>query len=560
MSDPLIKRNPPADGSTMAIGAVNTPSTPHPTPHPTPRPAGQIEIAAPLEEGSRIGPYEVREHIGDGGMAAVYKVWHTGLHRFEALKIPRYQASRGPEADFLHRLLAEARTAASLQHPNIVAIHNVSDEKSVLHYFAMELVQGSDLAALIDGNPLPFEQALEILRQIGSALDYAHEHGVVHRDIKPANILLEQTEAGHRARVVDFGISRAGEEDGSTRLTRSGMIVGTPEYMSPEQSGSGAPVDHRTDVYSLGVVAYEMLCGQPPFVAGDGVSRMSVLMKQINEVPDSLDKCRPDLPPVAAKAIAKALAKNPDERFSSCTAFVEALAAAPPLEEQQNALLTGGAKPLRRTMGALFGTPTLAVGDKPRTLNIGNETSSFTAPLPVKLAHAVTRPLSLIAACIGLLAGTFLLWNLRQPTQNTPVAKPVATPLSVIPVVTKQTTPQPTPTKKPNPTPTKPVSVPVVPKVPVKTTPKAASQKIVKKPTAAKPLQKSIVRKAPSKSARKPATKKPTSRRAVIRKPIKRNFVRRRVVRKPVRPKSNIRRRSAQRSPSYSGGEAGLPP
>jgi serine/threonine protein kinase len=535
----------------MAI-SVNAPSQ---APANAPRPAGQIEIAAPLEEGSRIGPYEVREHIGDGGMAAVYKVWHTGLHRFEALKIPRYQASRGPEADFLHRLLAEARTAASLQHPHIVGIYNVSDEKSILHYFSMEFVDGDDLASLIVNGPLPFEETLAILRQIGSALDYAHANGVVHRDIKPANILLERTPSGDRARVVDFGISRAGEDDGSTRLTRSGMIVGTPEYMSPEQSGSGAPVDHRTDIYSLGVVAYEMLCGAPPFVAGDGVSRMSVLMKQINQVPPPLDHCRPDLSPAAAHAVARALAKDPEERFASCEEFLEALAAVPPLAEQQSALLASGVKPLRRTVGALFGSPTLSANEKSQTrsqtLSVGEQTASHEAPLPAKIARAATSPLVLLAGIIGLSAGALMVWNLRE-TPTTALIKPESTPTIVKPVVppqptiapkpTTQSTAQPTakptaqPTRKPNPT-------------PVRTPTRKVAAKITRKARAAKPLQKPKPR---PKVVRKPVTRKPTrhiSRKPVVRKPIR--ISRRRPV---------IKKRPATRRTVRSGGEAGLPP
>ena len=538
MTNPQIKPNPPADGSTMSVGVAGSSA-------PTPRAAGQIEIAAPLEEGSRIGSYEVREHIGDGGMAAVYKVWHTGLHRFEALKIPRYQASRGPEADFLHRLLAEARTAAKLQHPHIVAIHNVSDEKSVLHYFAMEFVDGADLAALLANGPLPFEKALTILRQIGSALDYAHQHGVIHRDIKPANILLETTAEGLRARVVDFGISRAGEEDGSTRLTRSGMIVGTPEYMSPEQSGSGAPVDRRTDIYSLGVVAYEMLCGAPPFVAGDGVSRMSVLMKQINEVPDSLEKFRPDLSPVAAQAVAKALAKNPEERFATCAEFLDTLAAAPPLQEQQAAILASGIKPLRRTMGALFGNPTLAANDKARTLNLGDETAQFAAPLPVQIVRAMTSPILLFCAVIGILLGAFLVWDMKQPLATVPV-QPTATPTKSAPLIGKpliKTLPTATlkPTKKPNPTPTKRVSPPVL----FKPTPKKAAVK----PIAAKPLQKPKPRPA-AKASRN--TRKITSSKSPVRKSVMRKSTR--------RPTKRSTSRRSTSLPIRRSGEAGLPP
>ena len=551
MSEPLIKRNPPADGSTMSIGGTNVSAVSASTsnaPTMAPRPAGQIEIAAPLEEGSRIGPYEVREHIGDGGMAAVYKVWHTGLHRFEALKIPRYQASRGPEADFLHRLLAEARTAASLKHPNIVGIHNVSDEKSVLHYFAMEFVAGDDLDSLIDNGALPFQEALTILQQIGSALDYAHANGVIHRDIKPANVLLEQTGSGPRARVVDFGISRAGEEDGSTRLTRSGMIVGTPEYMSPEQSGSGAPVDHRTDIYSLGVVAYEMLCGQPPFVAGDGVSRISVLMKQINEVPPPLDQCRPDLPPVAAQAVAKALAKNPEERFSSCAEFLEALAVAPPIEEQQAALLASGTRPLRRTVGALFGAPTLASGDKARTLNLDNETAFFATPIPSQIVRVVTSPISIITGLLGLLVGAFMVWNMRQPVNPTLLVKPEATPVMRPVIIKPEATAKPM--AKPKSQPPKLTPIPVI-----KVKPTPATAKPLQKPTP-RPMAKPIARakataKKVTQSVRKPAAKKPVAHRPIIRKPQTRTAVK-------ARPAG--KKRSAMGHLGRSGGEAGLPP
>lgn len=546
MSEPHIRShsgnppsNPPADGSTMAIGV-------------TPRPAGQIEIASPLESGSRIGPYEVREHVGDGGMAAVYKVWHTGLHRFEALKIPRYQASRGPEADFLHRLLAEARTAASLQHPHIVAIHNVSDEKSVLHYFAMEFVAGSDLAALIANNALSFEETLIILRQIGSALDYAHAHGVVHRDIKPANILLEKTDSGYHARVVDFGISRAGEDNGHTRLTRSGMIVGTPEYMSPEQAGSGADVDYRTDIYSLGVVAYEMLCGQPPFTAGDGVSRISVLMKQINEPPPPLDHCRPDLPPSASSAVLKALSKNPGGRFTSCAEFIEALAAIAPIGEQEAALLQSRRSARRGTMAALLGTPTLSPGSKAGTLQIGDTVGAFV--LTPERLKAVTRRTSLAAGIIGLIIGAFLVLNMRQ-TQP------------VVPVTLTTEVPTPAATQVPRPVIVKPKPSPVPTAIP--------TQKVINKPTP-KPAVKSVILKpAPKKTGRpasastkkaKPLRKASLVRRAspIVRRTKSTTYRPKRRVVKPaqtrrVTSRPRIQRRLAPR-PAYRSREAPLPP
>jgi len=272
----------------------------------------------------------VREHIGDGGMATVYKAWHTGLQRFEALKIPRRQSSHGPDAEFVHRLLAEARTAAALHHPHIVAIHNVSEADSDLPYFSMDLIEGRDLQQLIkERGRLSFEEALPILQQVGAAIDYAHSRHVIHRDIKPANILLHEDSRhpGCNAKVVDFGISHAVEDPGGTRLTAGGMFVGTPEYMSPEQSGSGPAVDHRTDIYSLGIVAYEMLCGQPPFVAGEGVSRISIIMKHATQTPPPVSANAPGLNAMLDDAVMKALAKAPDDRYQSCAEFLQAIQA-----------------------------------------------------------------------------------------------------------------------------------------------------------------------------------------------------------------------------------------
>jgi serine/threonine protein kinase len=281
-----------------------------------------------MELGSRIGPYEIRELIGEGGMASVYKVWHTGLHRFEALKVPRQHGSHPSESDFVHRLLNEARIAAQLHHPHIVGIHNVSEAEAAVQFFAMEYVAGYDLAQILEQRQrLVFQEGLPILRQVAEALDHAHMHGVVHRDIKPANILLQEVSnpGGWMAKVVDFGISRAAEDMGGTKLTKSGMIVGTPEYMSPEQAGNGDVVDYRTDIYSLGIVSYEMLCGHPPFTAGEGVSRMSILMSHVRDMPQPPAEHIPNLPMAANNAILKALAKHPEDRFDSCADFMRAL-------------------------------------------------------------------------------------------------------------------------------------------------------------------------------------------------------------------------------------------
>ena len=257
-------------------------------------------------------------------MAEVYQVRHDGLARREALKaLPPALAA---DATFVARFLTEARTAASLHHPHIAVIYAVSEADAPQPYFTMELVNGGDLADYLAEHPrLSLSQARPFLEQIAAALDYAHARGLMHRDVKPANVML--TEAGDEIKVklVDFGLARAHTDNSSTRLTQTGMMVGTPEYMSPEQIGSGAPVGARTDQYALAIIAYEMLCGTLPFCASEHGSAMAALMAHLRDAPRAPIELAPNLPKAANAAILRALAKNPDDRFASCGAFVEAL-------------------------------------------------------------------------------------------------------------------------------------------------------------------------------------------------------------------------------------------
>ena len=403
-----------------------------------------MEIGS-VETGSRLGPYEVREKIGEGGMATVYKVWHTGLHRFEALKLPRHQSSSDSQPEFVQRLLAEARTAAQLHHPHIVAIHNVSDANAALHFFTMDLVSGYDLSVLLkQRGRLRIEEVLPILRQVAEALDYAHAHGVIHRDIKPANILLQEASApgGWVAKVVDFGISRAAEDTEGTKLTKSGMIVGTPEYMSAEQSGSGQPVDYRTDIYSLGVVAYEMLCGRAPFLAGEGVSRMSVLMAHIHDIPKPLREHIPDVPMAANNAVLKALAKHPAQRFDSCADFMKALSGAvtvaPPWAQDTVIASPAGAATLNSPRASSPTPPEPVVTDPPF------KPAPQPAPIERKPTSRSRLPLLGLGALLGVGAIT---WAVVQRGSTPPgnegtVSAPATiapTPVAPTPVVARPT-------------------------------------------------------------------------------------------------------------------------
>ena len=261
--------------------------------------------------------YELDSEIGRGGMGIVYRAKDRRLKRTVAIKLlPPELAFR---SDIKTRFLREAETAAQLSHPNIVPIYTV-DETEGLVFFVMAYVDGDNLAKRIfERGVLPADDVRRILRDVADALAYAHERGVVHRDIKPDNIIIA-TQNG-RPMVTDFGIARA-VTDGDSRLTATGMAIGTPAYMSPEQAAGERTIDGRSDLYSLGIVAYQMLAGEPPFVAG---STPAMLVKVISERPIPVQQRRADMPDDLARAVMLLLEKDPANRFPSASALVAAL-------------------------------------------------------------------------------------------------------------------------------------------------------------------------------------------------------------------------------------------
>jgi predicted Ser/Thr protein kinase len=261
--------------------------------------------------------FEIEEEIGRGGMAVVYRARDVRLRRKVALKVlPPELAFRD---DVKRRFLREAQVAAQLSHPNIVPIYAVGELDGIV-YFAMGLVEGDPLARLLASEPRPPVTVVrQLLREVAEALAYAHARGVVHRDVKPDNILVEQ--ASGRALVSDFGIARAAE--GDPRLTLTGNAVGTPAYMSPEQAMGDREVDGRSDLYSLGVVGYQMLAGELPFGA---TNTPAMLMKHISERPPPLHDVRTDLPANLVHAIERAMAKGRNERWPDASAFRDAVA------------------------------------------------------------------------------------------------------------------------------------------------------------------------------------------------------------------------------------------
>jgi serine/threonine-protein kinase len=260
--------------------------------------------------------YDVGEEIGRGGMAIVYRALDLRLRRHVAVKVlpPEYAFRH----DVKERFLREAQTAAQLSHPNIVPIFSV-DERQGIVYFAMALVEGESLAQLLGRGMAPsFDEVRRILHDVADALAYAHARGVVHRDIKPDNILIDLHSG--RPMVTDFGIARAAEAD--SRLTVTGVAVGTPAYMSPEQALGEREVDGRSDIYSLGVVGYQLLAGELPFKANNTPAMM---MKHISEMPRPLAERRRDVPRTLASAVERALAKKPEDRWLDAAAFRDAL-------------------------------------------------------------------------------------------------------------------------------------------------------------------------------------------------------------------------------------------
>jgi len=262
--------------------------------------------------------YELGQEIGRGGMGIVYLAKDARLKRNVAIKLLPPELSF--RSEIRTRFLREAETAAQLSHPNIVPIYAV-DEKQGLVYFVMAFIDGDNLAKRIhDKGPVEPTETRRIIREVADALSYAHERGVVHRDIKPDNILLDK-ESG-RPMVTDFGIARAVSDGADARLTATGIAIGTPAFMSPEQSAGDRALDGRSDLYALGVVAYQMLCGDLPFVANN---TPALLVKHLSEAPVPIDRRSGNVPADLARAVMLCLEKNPDDRFANARELVKAL-------------------------------------------------------------------------------------------------------------------------------------------------------------------------------------------------------------------------------------------
>ncbi|HJQ15110.1 MAG TPA: serine/threonine-protein kinase [Anaerolineales bacterium] len=267
-----------------------------------------------IQPGQMLGPYRIINQIGRGGMATVYKAYQPSVDRYVAIKVLPSQLAESRE--FATRFQQEARIIAKLEHPHILPVFDYGESDGIAYFVMRYMDAGTLKEKMIEGRPLPLSEIDTLFTQLAGALSYAHGHGVVHRDLKPANVLIDSQ---GNIFLTDFGIAKI-LESASPRLTQTDAIMGTPAYISPEQA-QGQPVDQRSDIYSLGIILYEMVTGSVPFVAE---TPLAVLFKHISDPLPPPSVVKPDIRPAIEKVILKALAKDPRDRFSTAAEFVAA--------------------------------------------------------------------------------------------------------------------------------------------------------------------------------------------------------------------------------------------
>src|SRR5712671_736205 len=282
----------------------------------------QLAPSRALTAGTKLGPYEIIAPLGAGGMGEVYRARDTHLGRTVAIKI--LPAAFSQDQDRLHRFQEEARSASALNHPNIITIHDLGQEGST-HYIAMELVEGETLRELLVSGPLPMRKAIEIAAQVAEGLTKAHEAGIAHRDLKPENLMVSHDGF---VKILDFGLAKLTSPSGEhsdicATSTTPGLILGTVEYMSPEQA-SGERLDFRSDQFSFGLVLYEMVTGNRAFQRSTAAETLVAILR---EPPEPITRQNRDAPAPLCWAIERCLAKEPDKRYVSTRDLARELAA-----------------------------------------------------------------------------------------------------------------------------------------------------------------------------------------------------------------------------------------
>ena len=371
-----------------------------------------------IQPGQMLGPYRIINQVGRGGMATVYKAYQPSVDRYVAIKVLPSQLAESKE--FATRFQQEARIIARLEHPHILPVFDYGESDGVSYFVMRYMDAGTLKEKMIEGRPLPLHDIDRLFTQLAEALSYAHSRGIIHRDLKPANVLID---SHGNVFLTDFGIAKL-LESASPRLTQTDAIMGTPAYISPEQA-QGHPVDQRSDIYSLGIILYEMVTGSVPFTAE---TPLAVLFKHISDPLPPPSLVKPDIPPVIEQVLLKALAKEPRDRFATAAEFVAAWERA--LRDRESIqrppeVLT--VPPARTTTGA----PTQQ------------------KPVTTKTASKAGLPTLWIAGCLigacalfGLAGVALMASNLRGSSTSTPPP-----PTQTLQIVPPTTTNEPLPTE-----------------------------------------------------------------------------------------------------------------
>src|SRR5438093_5790081 len=385
---------------------------PVPPPATPPPPIASITTPPRIPGERYIGKYRVKGELGRGGMGAVYLAEQPGLGREVAIK--ELIQSADPVA--LRRFLQEAQVMARTSHPNLVQVHDMELQGNV-NYLVLEFIKGRSMRDWMNQSQIPPPQVFALMHGILQALDYAHRHQIVHRDMKPENVLISDE---GQVKVADFGIARLLDDTGlGGTATKTGTTVGTPQYMSPEQVSS-SKVDGRSDLYSAGIVFYELVVGQPPFMASDADGPFTLMAKHVQAPPKPPSVFRPGLNPELEAVILKALSKRPEDRFQTGQEFDRAMSrvAAEMCPDWQRALEPGAdlAKMVPRATpaGPMPATPIgMAIAQPEMAVRHAHVVYNPTPPVkPVAKQSmgciSVIGTMVLVAAAVGVLAGSLL--------------------------------------------------------------------------------------------------------------------------------------------------------
>ncbi|HKB32727.1 MAG TPA: serine/threonine-protein kinase [Candidatus Dormibacteraeota bacterium] len=382
--------------ATMRLIPVPPPSTP-----PPPVPV-MVATPPPMASERYIGKYRVKGELGRGGMGAVYLAEQPGLGREVAIKELIQSAATDPVA--LKRFLQEAQVMARTSHPNLVQVHDV-ELSAEANYIVLEFVRGKSLRDWLNRGPIPPPQVFAVMHGVLQALDYAHKHAIVHRDMKPENVLLSDD---GMVKVADFGIARLTDDTGvGGTATKTGTTVGTPQYMSPEQVAS-SKVDGRSDLYSAGIMFYELVAGQPPFTATESDGPFTLMAKHVQAPPKPPSLHRPGLDPGLEEAILKSISKRPEDRFQTGQEFDDVLSRlADRLFPGWQRSLEPGADLSKMVPGA-----TAAPAMMPAT-PIGVAIQQPAMAIPQQAAYNPAPPVKPVvkqsSGCMGVLVGTLTM-------------------------------------------------------------------------------------------------------------------------------------------------------